>query len=80
MLLTRRNFTKVALLGGASFATSSGIFFPKPAESFSLDFLIEDARVRNVMVGLVAYAGVRLVDAVFSPRQETRPAITVAEK
>jgi hypothetical protein len=79
MSISRRKFTKITLLGGAAFATSSSIFFPKPAESLSLDFLIKDAKIRNVWEGLIAYAGVKLIDTIFSPSQSMRETISVAE-
>jgi hypothetical protein len=71
MTINRRKFTKLAVLGGASFATSSSIFFPKPAESFSLDFLINNAISRNVFANLLAYAGVKIIDAIFDPPAQT---------
>ncbi|MDJ0600851.1 MAG: twin-arginine translocation pathway signal protein [Crocosphaera sp.] len=79
MTLSRRKFTKLALLSGASSATSSGIFFPKPAESFNLDFLIKDATSRQMFAGLIVYAGVKLIDTAFPPKPTTEKVITVAQ-
>ena len=77
MYLSRRKFTQVSLLTGASFATSVSFFFPKPVEAFSLDFLIKDASVDNVFTGLIAFAGIKIIDSLFPSTQP--PAITVAE-
>ena len=79
MTLNRRKFTKLALLSSASCTTSSGIFFPKPAESLNLDFLIKDASSRKMLTGLVVYAGVKIIDTVFTPKPATEKAITVAQ-
>ncbi|MBD1933068.1 MULTISPECIES: hypothetical protein [Cyanophyceae] len=46
MALNRRKFTRIALIGGASFAASSGIFFPKPSEAFILGFLLRGLTAR----------------------------------
>ena len=79
MTLNRRQFTKLALLSSASCATSSGIFFPKHAESLNLDFLIKDASSRKMLTGLVVHAGVRIIDRIFTPKPATEKAITVAQ-
>ncbi|MEL6440646.1 MAG: twin-arginine translocation pathway signal protein [Cyanobacteria bacterium J06621_8] len=71
MTINRRKFTKLALFGTASCAASSGIFFPKPAEAFSLDFLIDKATSRNVFASLLTYAGVKAIDAIFAPPTQT---------
>jgi hypothetical protein len=71
MNLDRRKFTKLAILGGTSFVASSGILFPKPAESFSLDFLVNNATTRNVFSNLLAYAGLKVIDAIFDPPAQT---------
>jgi hypothetical protein len=70
MTINRREFSKLALLCSASFA-SSGIFFPKPAEAFSLDFLVDRATTRNVFASLLTYAGIKAVDAIFTPSTQT---------
>lgn len=67
MTINRRKFTKLTLLGGASFATSSGILFPKPAESFEINLPIGKATSSNIFEGLLAYAGVKIIDAIFDP-------------
>ncbi len=54
----------------ASFITY-GILFPKPAESFSLDFLVNNATTRNIFTNLLAYAGVKAIDAIFDPPAQT---------
>jgi hypothetical protein len=71
MTINRREFTKLALLGSASFTASSGIFFPKPAEAFSLDFLIDQATTNKVFANLLTYAGVKAIDAIFAPPAQT---------
>lgn len=71
MTINRREFTKLALLGSASCAVSSGILFPKPAEAFTLDFLIAQATTRNVFANLLTYTGVKTVDAIFAPPTQT---------
>ncbi|MGJ5673172.1 MAG: twin-arginine translocation signal domain-containing protein [Nostochopsis sp.] len=40
MAITRRSFIKTVTLGGTSFAASSGIFFPKPANSYSTNYVL----------------------------------------
>lgn len=71
MTINRRKFTKLAILGGASWGASRGIFFPKPAEAFSLDFLINQATTRNVFNNLLTYAGVKTIEAIFAPPTQT---------
>jgi hypothetical protein len=78
MTINRRKFTKLTVLGGASFATSSGILFPKPAESFSFDFLIYNATTQKVFASLVNYAGVKIIDAIFD--SPTQTAINTTEQ
>lgn len=58
MAITRRTFIKT-VLGGASFATSSGIFFPKPANSYSMNYLLsQDGKVdpifKNFLLAQIA--------------------------
>ncbi|MEM8723055.1 MAG: hypothetical protein AAGE84_27850 [Cyanobacteria bacterium P01_G01_bin.39] len=67
MSIYRRKFTKITLLGGASFAASSGILFPKPAESFEINLPIGKATSSNIFEGLLAYAGVKIIDAILDP-------------
>ena len=71
MTINRRKFTKLAVFGAASCATSSGIFFPKPAEAFRLDFLIDKATSRNVFANLLTYAGVKVIDKIFAPSEQS---------
>ncbi|OCR02918.1 hypothetical protein BCD67_03220 [Oscillatoriales cyanobacterium USR001] len=51
--MNRRKFTRIALLGGASFATTSGIFFPKPAQAFFLDFTLGNLSTGKVFRELI---------------------------
>ena len=52
-MLNRRKFTKLAILGGTSVAVSSGIFFPKPTEALSFDFLLKQEELLNIFFDLV---------------------------
>ena len=52
-MLDRRKFTKLAILGGTSVAVSSGIFFPKPTEALSFDFLLKQEELLNIFFDLV---------------------------
>ncbi|HEY9852038.1 MAG TPA: hypothetical protein V6D28_21365 [Leptolyngbyaceae cyanobacterium] len=61
MSLNRRKFTQLAILGGASLATTSGIFFPKPAEAFIIPFLLRALSSRAVFGGLIRYAAGRVI-------------------
>lgn len=61
MTISRRKFTKLALLGGAAVGASCGIFFPKPAEAFLFPFLLRTLSARAVFGGLVRYAAGRVL-------------------
>ncbi|MBD1815408.1 hypothetical protein NDA07_19615 [Microcoleus vaginatus DQ-U2] len=54
MSLSRRQFNRIVIWGGASFAASatSGIFFPKPAEAYSLEFPISALSADRVFNGI----------------------------
>ncbi len=81
MSLNRRKFTKLAVLGGASAVTSSSIFFPKPAESSEIfDFLLGRKTTGNIFNDLILYAGVKLVNHIFSPPPVTQSAMTTAQQ
>lgn len=67
MSINRRKFNRIALLGGASFATSSGIFFPKPAEAYSLEFPLKALSAGKVFDELLRYSAARAIPGVLSP-------------
>lgn len=72
MAINRRKFTKLSLLGGASIAASSGIFFPKPAESFEIKLPISKATSGNIFGALLTYVGVKIIDAVIDSQIQTK--------
>jgi hypothetical protein len=61
MTISRRKFTQLAAMSGASFACSSGIFFPKPAEAFIFPLLLRMFSSRMVFGSLVRYAAGRTI-------------------
>lgn len=67
MSISRRKFNRIAVLGGASFATTSGIFFPKPAEAYSLDFPLRELSAGKVYNDLRRYSGASSIPGVLSP-------------
>ncbi|HEY9671446.1 MAG TPA: hypothetical protein V6D11_08385 [Waterburya sp.] len=67
MSISRRKFTRIAIFGGASFATSSGIFFPKPAEAYSLEFPLKALSASKVFDALLRYSAARAIPGVLSP-------------
>jgi hypothetical protein len=69
MSLSRRQFNRITIWGGASFAASatSGIFFPKPAEAFSLEFPISALSADRVFNGIQKYCGAQAIPGVLSP-------------
>ncbi len=81
MSINRRQFTKLAVFGGIS-ATTCGIFFPKPAESFALDFLVSNKTVQNVFKDLLVYTGARVIDSILPERtnQRTRSVVESADR
>ena len=72
MTISRRKFTKLTIIGGASVAASSGIFFPKPAESLEINIPISKASSSNIFGALLTYAGVKIIDAVLSPPAQSK--------
>jgi hypothetical protein len=69
MSLSRRQFNRIIIWGGASFAASatSGIFFPKPAEAYSLEFPISALSADRVFNGIQKYCGAQAIPGVLSP-------------
>jgi hypothetical protein len=61
MTISRRKFSQLAAMSGASFACSSGIFFPKPAEAFIIPLLLRMFSSRMVVGSLVRYAAGKTV-------------------
>ncbi len=68
MSLSRRQVNRMIIWGGASFAAAktSGIFFPKPAEAYSLEFPLSAFSANGVFNGLQQYCGVKPVAGVLS--------------
>ena len=69
MSISRRQFNRIVIWGGASFAASatSGIFFPKPAEAYSLEFPISALSADRVFNGIQKYCGAQPIPGVLSP-------------
>ena len=69
MSLSRRQFNRITIWGGASFAASatSGIFFPKPAEAYVLEFPISALSADRVFNGIQKYCGAQAIPGVLSP-------------
>ncbi len=80
MGMSRRKFARVGFIGGVSFATTSGIFFPKPSEAFILGFLLRALTSRNIFGGLIRYAGGRLGKIALGPTQDEILAIQIADR
>ena len=84
MSINRRKFTRLALLGSASVAATSGIFFPKPAEAFIFGFLLRGLSSRAIFGSLVRFAAGRVIrralSGSFDPSQEELLAIQLADK
>lgn len=84
MSISRRKFTQLAIVGGVSLATTSGIFFPKPAEAFIFAFLLRALTSRAVFGTLLRFAAGRIIrgalsDA-FGPSEEELLAIQLADR
>src|SRR4028118_1534112 len=69
MSISRRQFNRIVIWGGASFTASatSGIFFPKPAEAYSLEFPISALSADRVFNGIQKYCGAQPIPGVISP-------------
>ncbi|XZN95969.1 MAG: Tat pathway signal protein [Microcoleus sp.] len=69
MSISRRQFNRIVIWGGASFAASatSGIFFPKPAEAYSLEFPISALSADRVFNGIQKNCGAQPIPGVLSP-------------
>lgn len=69
MSISRRQFNRIVIWGGASFAASatSGIFFPKPAEAYSLEFPISALSADRVFNGIQKHCGAQPIPGVLSP-------------
>lgn len=83
MSFSRRRFNKLAILGGASFATTSvGIFFPKPAEAYSLNYSLRGLTTRSVWGGMLRYTTASTLGGVDSTPvgRPERSAIQSAER
>ena len=84
MSISRRKFTKLAIIGGASLATTSGIFFPKPAEAFIFGFFLRALTSRAVFGTLLRFAAGRIIRGAlsegFGPSEEELLAIQLADQ
>ena len=69
MSISRRQFNRIVIWGGASFAASatSGIFFPKPAEAYSLEFPISALSADRVFNGIQKNCGAQPIPGLLSP-------------
>ena len=69
MSLSRRQFNRIIIWGGASFTASatSGIFFPKPAEAYSLEYPLNALSADRVFNGIQKYCGAQPIPGVLSP-------------
>jgi len=68
MSLSRRQFNRLIIWGGASFTASatSGIFFPKPAEAYSLEFPLSALSADRVFTGIQRYCAAEPIPGVLS--------------
>jgi hypothetical protein len=66
MTISRRKFNRLAIIGGASFASSSGIFFPKPAEAYSLEFPLGQLSRGNVFYSFRQYSAANALPGVLT--------------
>jgi hypothetical protein len=76
MTLTRRNFLKVSALSGASFVTTSSLFFQKPAEAYSINYLLSNATVDSIFNNIVQTAIATDITETLTP--DLNPIITAA--
>ncbi|HAO12900.1 MAG TPA: Tat pathway signal protein [Planktothrix sp. UBA8407] len=69
MSISRRQFNRIIIWGGASFTASatSGIFFPKPAEAYLLEFPISALSADLVFNGIQKHCGAQAIPGVLSP-------------
>jgi hypothetical protein len=57
MRLTRRQFNRAALMGGATIASSSyNLFFPRPAAAYRVEFQLANLSTQNFLARLKTYA------------------------
>lgn len=83
MNINRRKFTQLAVLGGASLVTTSstsGLFFPKPAEAFIFGLLLRALSSRAVFGSLLRFTAGRLARGSFRPSAQELPAIQLADR
>lgn len=80
MTINRRKFTQMALIGGATFAASSGVFFPKPSEAFFFAFLLRSLSARAVFGGLLRYAAGSIIRGLAGPSPEEMLKIQLADR
>ncbi|MFB2835679.1 Tat pathway signal protein [Floridanema evergladense] len=84
MSINRRKFSQLAILGGASLATSSSIFFPKPAEAFFFSLFLRALSSRAVFGSLVRFVAGRIIRGAisepFGPSEKELLAIQLADR
>ncbi len=68
MSLSRRQFNRFIIWGGASFTASatSGIFFPKPAEAYALEFPLSALSASSVFADIQRFCGAQPVPGALS--------------
>jgi hypothetical protein len=66
MSISRRKFNRIALFGSASFASSSGIFFPKPAEAYFIEFPLQALSTGRVFNSFRQYSAAKAIPGVLS--------------
>jgi hypothetical protein len=66
MSISRRQFNRMVLFGSASFASSSGIFFPKPAEAYSIEFSLQALSTGKVFNSFQQYSAAQAIPGVLS--------------
>jgi hypothetical protein len=76
MSISRRQFNRMALLGGASFASTSGIFFPKPAEAYSLEFPLQALSTGKVFNSFRQYSAAQAIPGILSQILESESTST----
>jgi hypothetical protein len=67
MSINRRQFNRMALLGGASVVASTGVFFPKPVEAFSLKFALKNLSAGRVFNDILHHTAAQLITGLLYP-------------
>ena len=80
MSINRRKFIQLTTVGSTSFAATSGLFFPKPAEAWIIGFLLRSLTTRAIFGSIVRSLAGRLINSATGPSQQELLAIQVADK